>query len=63
VPRANNGKVMTSDGLFIESKEVLGGFYIVEAPSDEQAREWAARTSAAIGMPIEVRPFFDSREG
>jgi len=63
VPHATNGKVMTPDGPFIESKEVLGGFHIVDAPSDEQAREWAARTSAAIGMPIDVRPFVDSREG
>jgi hypothetical protein len=63
VVRATNGKVLTTDGPFIESKEVLGGFYIIEAASDELARDWAARTSAAIGMPIEVRPFFDSHEG
>jgi hypothetical protein len=61
VIRATNGKVVTTDGPFIESKEVLGGFYIIEAPSDQHAREWAARTSAAINMPIEVRPFVGMR--
>ena len=55
---ANNGKVLTTDGPFMESKEAIGGFYIIEAPDREAAVEWASRTSAAISMPIEVRPFF-----
>ncbi|HSM37825.1 MAG TPA: YciI family protein [Candidatus Limnocylindrales bacterium] len=59
VVRARKGKVVTTDGPFIEAKESLGGFYIIEAADDEAARGWASKTSAAINMPIEVRPFWD----
>lgn len=59
VVRASNGDVLTTDGPFLEAKEAIGGFYVVEAPSREAALEWAAKTSAAIDMPIEVRPFWE----
>jgi hypothetical protein len=55
---ASNGKVLTTDGPFVESKEMIGGFYVIEAPDSTAAVEWASRTSAAISEPIEVRPFF-----
>jgi hypothetical protein len=58
VVRANNGRILTTDGPFLESKEMLGGFYIIEAPDRETAVSWASKTSAAINTPIEVRPFF-----
>ena len=58
---ARNGAVMTTDGPFVEAKESIGGFYIIDAADLDAATDWAARTSTAIGMPIEVRPFFDSR--
>jgi hypothetical protein len=61
VVRAANGKTLVTDGPFAETKEQLGGFYIVEAEDLEAARSWAAKTSACIGRPIEVRPFFDAR--
>lgn len=61
VVRAQNGHPAMTDGPFLEAKESIGGFYILEAPDLEAATGWAARTSAAIGMPIEVRPFFDSK--
>jgi hypothetical protein len=57
---ARNGSVRTTDGPYIESKEAIGGFYIVEADDLDAALAWAAKTSAAIHMPIEVRPFFDA---
>ena len=60
VVRATKGTTLTTDGPFIEAKEAIGGFYIIRAPSRDAAREWASKTSAAIGMPIEVRPFLDS---
>lgn len=59
VVRATNGEVLTTDGPFLEAKEAIGGFYIVEAPTREAALEWAAKTSAAIDMPIEVRALWD----
>ena len=60
---ATNGGVTTTDGPFVEAKESVGGFYIIDADDLDAATEWAARTSAAVGMPIELRPFFDSRAG
>ncbi len=54
---ARAGKALTTDGPFLESKEIVGGFYIIEAPDRDAALEWASKTSAAISMPIEVRPF------
>ena len=61
VVRPTGGKTITTDGPFIDSKEILGGFYIIEAPSRDAALEWAAKTAAAIDQPIEVRGFFGFR--
>ncbi|TDV49803.1 YciI family protein [Actinophytocola oryzae] len=61
VVRVSGGETFTTDGPFAESKEHLAGFYIVEADDLDAALGWATRTSAVIGMPIEVRPFFDTR--
>lgn len=57
VVRTSEGDVLTTDGPYVESKEHLGGFYIVEAADLESALGWATKTSAAVGHPIEVRPF------
>jgi len=46
------------DGPFIESKEVIGGFWIIEAASKEEAVAWARRIPAEAGDVIEVRPIF-----
>jgi hypothetical protein len=58
---ATHGEVQTTDGPFLESKEAIGGFYIIEAPTSQAARDWASKTSAVVGMPIELRPFQDTR--
>jgi len=57
VVRAQDGKVLTTDGPFAETKEQLGGFWVVEAPDLDAALALAARGSAACGQPVEVRPF------
>ena len=57
VVRVSDGKTLTTDGPFVESKEILGGFYIIEAPTRDAALAWGAKTAAAIEMPIEVRAF------
>jgi hypothetical protein len=63
VVRASGRRIRMTDGPFLESKEAIGGFYIIEAADDEVALDWASKTSAAISMPIEVRPFWaDSAE-
>jgi hypothetical protein len=58
VIRAGEGTVTRTDGPFVETKEQLGGFYIISTDEPQQADAWAARVSEAIGQPIEVRPFF-----
>ena len=61
VVRAENGETLTTDGPFAETKEQLGGFYIVEANDMDEALSWASKTSACVGRPIEVRSFFAMR--
>jgi len=56
------GDAVMTDGPFMESKEHLAGFYIIEADDLDAALGWAARTSTIIGMPIEVRPFWDTKQ-
>ena len=56
---ASNGRVTTTDGPYIESKEAIGGFYVIESENVDDALAWASKTSAAISMPIEVRPFWE----
>jgi hypothetical protein len=63
VVRASGGDVLTTDGPYLESKEAIGGFYIIEAEDLDAALGWAAKTSAAISMPIEVRPFSATANG
>ena len=57
VVRVSGGEVLTTDGPFAESKEHLGGFYIIEAEDLDAALGWASKTTAAVSKPIEVRPF------
>src|SRR5438874_9181087 len=57
VVRVSDGEVLTTDGPFAESKEHLGGFYIIEAEDLDAALSWASKTTAAVSKPIEVRPF------
>ena len=60
VVRVQNGEVLTSDGPFAESKEQLGGFWIVDASDLDAALALAAEGSVACGAPVEVRPFQDN---
>lgn len=57
VVRAQGGEVLTTDGPFAESKEHIGGFWIIRAPDLDAALVWAAKASAACAGPVEVRPF------
>jgi hypothetical protein len=59
VVRMSEGKLLTTDGPFAESKEHLGGFYIIEAKDIDAALAWASKVTAAINKPIEVWPFAD----
>jgi hypothetical protein len=57
VVRMSGGEVVTTDGPFVESKEHLGGFYIIQAADLDAALAWASKATAAVMKPIEVRPF------
>jgi hypothetical protein len=57
VVRISDGEVVTTDGPFVESREHLGGFYIIQAEDLDAALVWASKATAAVGKPIEVRPF------
>jgi hypothetical protein len=61
--RVRNGDTVVTDGPFAETKEALGGYYLVEADSLDEAIEWAARIPAARSGTIEVRPTVDHRSG
>jgi len=61
VVRESGGQVLTTDGPFVEAKEHLGGFYIIEADDLDAALAWAGRVTAALKAPIEVWPFADAR--
>jgi hypothetical protein len=59
VVRVKDGEILTTDGPFAETKEQLGGFWVVEAPDLDAALALAAKGSAACKAPVEVRPFQD----
>ena len=48
---------MLTDGPYVESKEHVAGFYLIEADDLDDALRWAGRVTACVGRPIEVRPF------
>jgi hypothetical protein len=56
------GKASITDGPFIESKEVFGGYWMVDFKSKEEAIEWAKRIPAAEGDTIEIRQVFEVSE-
>ena len=58
--RVKNGETVTTDGPFAETKEQLGGFYIVECKDLDEAIEVAAKIPDARGGSIEVRPVLDT---
>jgi hypothetical protein len=58
-----NGKSIVTDGPFPETKEVIGGFWIIEVKSREEALEWASRIPGKDGeMVVEVRRLFHTTD-
>ena len=57
--RVRDGQTVTTDGPFAETKEALGGFYLVNARDLDEAIELAAKIPGAKHGSIEVRPIFD----
>ena len=57
--RVVDGRTITTDGPFAETKETLGGFYLVEAADLDEAISWAAMLPGAKHGCIEIRPVWD----
>jgi hypothetical protein len=62
VVRLEGGDIVTSDGPYLEGKEHIGGFWIIQALDLDAALGWARKAARAITLPIEVRPFQDRSE-
>ncbi|WP_028934005.1 YciI family protein [Pseudonocardia spinosispora] len=61
VLRPESGEVLVTDGPFVEGKEYLGGFTILDAPDLDAALAWGRRLAEVVPLPIEVRPFHQVR--
>jgi hypothetical protein len=59
---ASSGTPLFTDGPYVETKEHLGGFAVIDVASEEDARHWAGRIATACGWPQEVRRFMPHRE-
>ena len=59
VLRSTEGDVSMTDGPYAESKEQMGGFWVIEAADFDAALEWARKCAVACEGPVEVRPFQD----
>jgi hypothetical protein len=57
--RFGGGKTTVTDGPFAEAKEVVGGYWLIQAKSKEEAVEWASRCPAGDGDMIEVRRVYE----
>ena len=51
------GKVLITDGPYLETKEVVGGFWVLEAANMDEALAWGRKAVVACRAPVEVRPF------
>jgi hypothetical protein len=55
----SGGKPTVTDGPFTEAKEVIGGYWLIQAKSKEEAVQWASRCPAASGDVVEVRQVYE----
>jgi hypothetical protein len=58
----SGGKASATDGPFVESKEVLGGYWMIQVKSRQEALEWAKRVPAQDGDTIEIRQVFENED-
>ncbi|MFG1943146.1 YciI family protein [Nonomuraea sp. NPDC048826] len=63
VVRPEAGTTTMTDGPFAETKEQLGGFWVIRCDDLDQALAWARKCVLACGSPVEVRPFTDALWG
>jgi hypothetical protein len=53
----SDGKVLITDGPYAETKELIGGFWVLEAADLDEALAWGRKAAIACRVPVEVRPF------
>ncbi|HSZ36928.1 MAG TPA: YciI family protein [Acidimicrobiales bacterium] len=63
VVREDGDEVVLTDGPFTESKEHIGGFWIIEVEDLDAALAWASKATRACGDAVEVRPFQENPQG
>ncbi len=51
------GKTIVTDGPYLETKEVIGGFWVLDVPDMDTALDWGRKAAIACRAPVEVRPF------
>jgi len=52
-----DGKVLVTDGPYLETKEQIGGFWVLDVAGEDEALAWGRKAVAACRTPVEVRPF------
>lgn len=57
--QVRDGDAITTDGPFAETKEVLGGFYMIDVADLDEARMWAAKVPSAPYGTVEIRPIME----
>ena len=62
VVRVEGGRTLTTDGPYVETKEQLGGFWVIKAENLDEALAWAEKATVACRAPVQVRPFQDEPE-
>jgi hypothetical protein len=60
VVRVQGDNALLTDGPYVEGKEHVGGFVVIQAADLDAALEWGRKVAQAIPLPIEVRPFRDA---
>ena len=60
--RVRGGKMSTTDGPFAETKEQLGGYYLIDVKNLDEAIRWAAKIPSANHGCVEVRPVWEENE-
>ena len=60
--RVRDGETIVTDGPFAETKEVLGGFYLINVDNLDEAKKWAAKVPLAPYGSVEIRPIMEFEE-
>jgi hypothetical protein len=60
--RVREGRPIVSDGPYLETKEHIGGFWVLDVATEDEAVEWGRKAAIACRAPVEVRGFWSEAE-